>query len=103
MARLLLFATRSAAPHDWDVAWRMGICGTGFGFHQTPNNIAFMTAGPAGRSGAASRIGWSLGSAMAAANHQAAAFAVGFLAPTRISIDADATTQMAPATKNAGR
>jgi DHA2 family multidrug resistance protein-like MFS transporter len=70
---LLLLATMSATPHDWDVAWRMGICGIGFGFYQTPNNITLMTAGPPERSGAASgmvavarTIGWSLGSAVVA-------------------------------------
>jgi DHA2 family multidrug resistance protein-like MFS transporter len=45
----------------------------GFGFFQTPNNTALMTAGPANRSGAAggmlamARIfGWCLGSALVA-------------------------------------
>jgi MFS transporter, DHA2 family, multidrug resistance protein len=70
---LLLLATMQAAPADWDVAWRMGICGIGFGFYQTPNNITLMTAGPAERSGAASAMiavartaGWSLGAALVA-------------------------------------
>ncbi len=70
---LLLLATMPAAPADWDVAWRMGICGIGFGFYQTPNNITLMTAGPPARSGAASgmvavarTVGWSLGSALVA-------------------------------------
>ena len=62
-----------ALPADWDVAWRMGLCGVGFGFFQTPNNITLMTAGPPNRSGAASgmvavarTVGWSLGSALVA-------------------------------------
>lgn len=70
---LLLLATMPAVPADWDVAWRMAICGTGFGFYQTPNNITLMTAGPPDRSGAASgmvavarTVGWSLGSAVVA-------------------------------------
>ncbi len=70
---LLLLATMPAAPQDWDVAWRMGVCGIGFGFYQTPNNITLMTAGPPERSGAASgmvavarTVGWSLGSAIVA-------------------------------------
>jgi DHA2 family multidrug resistance protein-like MFS transporter len=70
---LLLLATMPASPADWDVAWRMGICGVGFGFYQTPNNITLMTAGPPERSGAASgmvavarTVGWSLGSAVVA-------------------------------------
>ena len=70
---LLLLTFMPAAPADWDVAWRMGICGIGFGFYQTPNNITLMTAGPPERSSAASgmvavarTVGWSLGSALVA-------------------------------------
>jgi DHA2 family multidrug resistance protein-like MFS transporter len=70
---LLLLANMPAAPADWDVAWRMGVCGIGFGFYQTPNNLTLMTAGPPDRSGAASgmvavarTVGWSLGSALVA-------------------------------------
>lgn len=70
---LLLLATMPPVPADWDVVWRMGICGVGFGFYQTPNNITLMTAGPPERSGAASgmvavarTVGWSLGSALVA-------------------------------------
>ncbi len=70
---LLLLAAMPALPADWDVAWRMGVCGLGFGFYQTPNNVAMMTAGPPDRSGAASgmvavarTVGWSLGTALVA-------------------------------------
>ncbi len=70
---LLLLATMPAYPADWDVVWRMGICGIGFGFYQTPNNLTLMTAGPPERNGAASAmiavartVGWSLGSAIVA-------------------------------------
>ena len=70
---LLLLAAMPTHPADWDVAWRMGICGVGFGFYQTPNNLTLMTAGPPERSGAASgmvavarTVGWSLGSALVA-------------------------------------
>ncbi len=70
---LLLVAGMPAAPADWDVAWRMGICGIGFGFYQTPNNLTLMTAGPPARNAAASgmlavarTVGWSLGSAVVA-------------------------------------
>jgi DHA2 family multidrug resistance protein-like MFS transporter len=70
---LLLLAALPAAPADWDIVWRMGVCGIGFGFFQTPNNTALMTAGPIERSGAASgmvavarTVGWSLGSALVA-------------------------------------
>ena len=70
---LMLLATMPAAPADWDIAWRMGVCGVGFGFYQTPNNLTMMTAGPANRSGAASgmlavarTVGWSFGAALVA-------------------------------------
>ena len=70
---LVLLATMPAFPTDIDVAWRMAICGIGFGFYQTPNNLTLMTAGPPERSGAASgmvavarTVGWSLGSALVA-------------------------------------
>lgn len=60
-----------AAPSTLDVAWRMALCGVGFGFFQTPNNVTLMTAGPATRSGAAGGLlalarisGWCLGSAL---------------------------------------
>jgi DHA2 family multidrug resistance protein-like MFS transporter len=56
-----------------DIAWRMAMAGLGFGFFQTPNNRALMTAGPLDRSGAASGalatcrlLGMSLGAALAA-------------------------------------
>jgi DHA2 family multidrug resistance protein-like MFS transporter len=72
-AGLLLLAVLPDVPADWDIAWRMGVCGVGFGFFQTPNNITVMTAGPVGRTGAAGgmlavarTIGWSLGSALVA-------------------------------------
>ncbi len=70
---LILLAAMPPMPADWDVAWRMGVCGVGFGFYQTPNNITLMTAGPANRNGAASgmvavarTLGWSVGSALVA-------------------------------------
>lgn len=37
----------------WDIAWRMAICGIGFGFFQTPNNIVMVMATPVERTGAA--------------------------------------------------
>lgn len=62
-----------AQPAFWDVCWRMALCGVGFGFYQTPNNLTVMTSGPATRSGAASgmmavarTLGWALGSALVA-------------------------------------
>ncbi|SJZ31788.1 MFS transporter, DHA2 family, multidrug resistance protein [Enhydrobacter aerosaccus] len=68
---LLLLATMPTQPSDLDIAWRMAICGIGFGFYQTPNNATVMTAGPVSRSGAAGgmlavarTLGWCIGSAL---------------------------------------
>ena len=70
-AGLALLATLPEAPTDWDIAWRMGLCGIGFGFFQTPNNTTIMTAGPLARTGAAGgmlavarTLGWCVGSAL---------------------------------------
>jgi len=70
---LMLLVMLPDAPTDWNVAWRMGVCGVGFGFYQTPNNLTLMTAGPPQRNGAASgmvavarTLGWSLGTALVA-------------------------------------
>ena len=72
-AGLALLATLPDAPSTLDIAWRMALCGIGFGFFQTPNNTTLMTAGPVRRAGAAggmlalARIsGWCLGSALVA-------------------------------------
>ena len=38
---------------DLDIAWRMALCGAGFGFFQSPNNRAIVSSAPLNRSGAA--------------------------------------------------
>lgn len=46
----------AALPHGpgaADIAWRLALCGAGFGLFQSPNNHAIVTASPAHRSGAA--------------------------------------------------
>jgi DHA2 family multidrug resistance protein-like MFS transporter len=48
----LMSAVRPGAA-NLDIAWRMAICGLGFGFFQSPNNRAMITAAPMHRSGAA--------------------------------------------------
>ena len=53
-AGLVLLATLPAMPGDVDIAWRMAVCGFGFGLFQSPNNHAILTSAPAARSGAAS-------------------------------------------------
>ena len=51
---LAAVALLPADPADFDVAWRMMICGLGFGFFNTPNNRAIITTAPRARSGGAS-------------------------------------------------
>lgn len=70
---LFMLTLLPAAPADWDVGWRMALCGLGFGFFQTPNNTTVMTVGPAHRAGAAGGmlavarvLGWCTGSAFVA-------------------------------------
>ncbi|NPT36434.1 MFS transporter [Paraburkholderia xenovorans] len=65
----------AALPADagnLSIAWRLVICGIGFGLYQTPNNSMVMTSGPRNRSGAASAmmslarlVGMTLGAAAA--------------------------------------
>jgi DHA2 family multidrug resistance protein-like MFS transporter len=48
---LLAFLPENAS---WaDIAWRMALCGLGFGFFQAPNNRSMLSAAPLERSGAA--------------------------------------------------
>lgn len=51
---LLLFT--GSAPGEWDIAWRMAVCGVGFGLFQTPNNIVMVMATPVNRSGGAGGV-----------------------------------------------
>jgi DHA2 family multidrug resistance protein-like MFS transporter len=70
MALLLVLPARAG----WgDVAWRMAICGFGFGFFQSPNNRLLVGSAPPERSGAASGmlstarlLGQTMGSAIVA-------------------------------------
>jgi MFS transporter, DHA2 family, multidrug resistance protein len=50
---LLLLVTPERAAHA-DIAWRMAVCGVGFGLFQTPNNRAILSSAPRERSGAGS-------------------------------------------------
>jgi DHA2 family multidrug resistance protein-like MFS transporter len=70
---LLLMALLPAHPTPADIAWRMTICGLGFGFFNTPNNRAIITSAPPIRTGGASGmqatarlLGQSTGAAMVA-------------------------------------
>ncbi len=53
---LSLLATLPAEPTTLGIVWRMMICGAGFGFFQSPNLKALMSAAPPERSGGASGI-----------------------------------------------
>lgn len=50
---LLLILAPAGTVSEWDLAWRMAVCGVGFGLFQTPNNIVMVSATPVERSGAA--------------------------------------------------
>ena len=47
---LLICGTEASV---WNIAWRMAVCGIGFGMFQTPNNIVMVMATPVNRSGGA--------------------------------------------------
>lgn len=51
---LVLFMPVPAA--HWDVAWRLAVCGLGFGCFQTPNNRLLIGSAPPNRAGAGSGI-----------------------------------------------
>ncbi|MBO9515762.1 MAG: MFS transporter, partial [Variovorax sp.] len=51
---LALLAALPANPGNADIAWRMVLCGLGFGLFQSPNNHTIVTSPPPNRSGAAS-------------------------------------------------
>jgi DHA2 family multidrug resistance protein-like MFS transporter len=50
---LALLATMPSTASTLDIAWRMVICGLGFGLFQAPNNRTMISAAPRARSGAA--------------------------------------------------
>jgi DHA2 family multidrug resistance protein-like MFS transporter len=50
----LFFLSRlGSSPANLDIAWRMALCGLGFGLFQSPNNRTIVSAAPKPRSGAA--------------------------------------------------
>lgn len=53
---LVLLLALPPDPDFPDVLWRMTICGAGFGFFQSPNNRALISAAPRARSGVASGV-----------------------------------------------
>jgi DHA2 family multidrug resistance protein-like MFS transporter len=70
---MVLLAMLPEAAHVMDIAWRMAVCGCGFGFFQAPNMKALMSSAPADRSGSTSGMvatarltGQTIGAALAA-------------------------------------
>jgi len=70
---IALLALLPAHPGAADIAWRMAICGAGFGLFQSPNNRAIINAAPQNRSGGASGmigtarlLGQTIGAALVA-------------------------------------
>jgi DHA2 family multidrug resistance protein-like MFS transporter len=70
---MVLLAVLPAHPNIWDIAWRMAVCGVGFGLFQAPNNRTMVGTAPKERSGAASGVlgtarltGQSVGAALVA-------------------------------------
>jgi hypothetical protein len=53
-AGLLLLAFLPGIPHDFDIVWRLVLCGLGFGLFQSPNNSILIASAPPERSGSAS-------------------------------------------------
>jgi DHA2 family multidrug resistance protein-like MFS transporter len=52
-AGLFFLSRLGAEPGNLDIAWRMALCGLGFGMFQSPNNRTIVSAAPKPRSGAA--------------------------------------------------
>jgi DHA2 family multidrug resistance protein-like MFS transporter len=70
---MLMMAWLPSGPSTFDIVWRMGICGAGFGFFQAPNLRTILASAPPHRSGGASGIiaisrllGQTLGAALVA-------------------------------------
>jgi DHA2 family multidrug resistance protein-like MFS transporter len=55
-AGLLLVIALSPHASFWNLAWRMALCGAGFGLFQSPNNRLLISSVPRERSGAGSGI-----------------------------------------------
>lgn len=55
-AGLWLLALLPAHPADFEVVWRLALCGAGFALFQSPNNHTIVTSTPLARSGAGSAM-----------------------------------------------
>lgn len=50
---MLMLSLVGSTPGTFDIAWRMALCGLGFGLFQSPNNRTIVGSAPLNRSGAA--------------------------------------------------
>jgi DHA2 family multidrug resistance protein-like MFS transporter len=50
---LFMLSRLGTHPSTFDIAWRMAVCGAGFGLFQSPNNRTIVSSAPRQRSGAA--------------------------------------------------
>ena len=69
-AGLILLALLQPGASTADIAWRMALCGLGYGLYQPANSRGLMMSAPAGRLGSASVMGASarvMGQAVGAA------------------------------------
>lgn len=55
-AGLISLQTLGELPAAWDISWRLGLCGLGFGLFQSPNNKVIVGSAPPERSGGASGL-----------------------------------------------
>ena len=53
-AGLFLLAFLPEHPTDFDIIWRLVLCGAGFGLFQSPNNHLLLSSAPSYRTGGAS-------------------------------------------------
>ncbi len=51
---LIMLGLLPAEPSDFDIIWRLAVCGMGFGLFQSPNNSIMIASAPQHRSGSAS-------------------------------------------------
>ncbi|WP_250500683.1 MFS transporter [Caballeronia sp. GAWG1-5s-s] len=113
---LCLLIGLPSSPSNVDIAWRVAVCGIGFGFFQTPNNRIMLTSAPHERSGAAGglmtmarMIGLSLGAALAAVafgmygQHGAQVSLVGAAAAAAIGVAVGIVRVMRTRERAAGR
>jgi DHA2 family multidrug resistance protein-like MFS transporter len=50
---LFMLSRLGSEPSTFEIAWRMAVCGLGFGLFQSPNNRTIVSSAPVSRSGAA--------------------------------------------------